>query len=239
MLHYALNLELVTLPEAAAWPAPLSIAVALNEVVLIEGAEPAMAEPFLEVAATLQSPVTGKVRHWGLDAEALSREDLYQLRGRLAYISPRQVLLRRLRLSENIGLAPCYHLGCSEAEALEPHTDLLERLKLEAHLDQLPARVSAAVYTRAVWARELIKGPELILAAISGGLGSAAGAQMLVPVLKAYLARNGAAAVLLGESLEPYYSLGHRLLRLEAGELLKNPLLEHRARPLTAFLPLV
>ena len=239
MLHDALNLELVTLPGAAtAWPSPLSIAVALNEVVLIEGATPSAAVPLLEVAATLQSPVVGMVRHWTQIAENLPREELYQLRARIAYISPRQVLLHRLSLGENIALAPCYHMECSVSEALEPHADLLEHLKLQAHLDQFPAQVSAGVYARALWARELLKGPELILATISGDL-AAAGAPMLLTVLQDYLSLYGAAAVLVGESLEPYYPLGQRLLRLEAGQLLTMPTLEHRARPLTAYLPLV
>ena len=38
MLNYALHLELVTLPLNAVWPAPLSLNVTLNEVLLIEGA---------------------------------------------------------------------------------------------------------------------------------------------------------------------------------------------------------
>ena len=237
MLQDALNLELVTLPgAAAAWPAPLSLAVALNEVVLIEGANPAMAEPLLDVAAALQSPLGGQVRHWDQNAETLPRAELYHLRSRIAYISPRQVLLHRLSLSENIALAPCYHQGCSESEALEPHTDLLEYLKLHAHLDQFPGQVSAAVYTKAVWARELLKEPELILASTSG---DAAATAMLVAVLRDSLALYRAAIIVLGESLEPFYPLGHRLLRLESGQLLKMPVLEYRTRPLTAYLPLV
>jgi ABC-type lipoprotein export system ATPase subunit len=240
MLHYALNLELVTLPEAAAaWPAPLSLAVALNEVVLIEGADPQSAEPLLDVAAALQSPVGGQVRHWGVNAETLPRAELYHLRSRIAYVSPRQVLLHRLSLGENIALAPCYHQGYSESEALGPHGGLIERFQLQAHLDRFPGQVSAAVYARAVWARELLKGPELILAAISGDSATAAAAAVHVAVLRDYLARYGAAAIVLGESLESFYPLGHRLLRLESGQLLKMPLLEHRARPLTAYLPLV
>jgi ABC-type ATPase involved in cell division len=238
MLHHALNLESITLPAAPAWPAPLSLTVALNEVLLIEGVAPAQAEPLLEVAAALKAPVTGKVRHWGLDTETLPREDLYQLRGRMAYISPRQVLLSHLSLGDNIALVPCYRLGCSETEALAPHAGLLEHLRLQSHLDEYPAQVSSMVYSRAVWARELLKEPELILAVLTG-FQAAVGAQMLLTVLEEYLARYGAAAVLLGESLEPYYPVGHRLLSLEAGQLLKKPALEHRARPLTAHLPLV
>jgi len=239
MLHHALNLDLVTLPGDTAWPAPLSLAVAFNEVVLIEGAGPAVSLPLLEVAATLQAPVAGNVRHWGRDAAMGRQEKLYRLRRRIAFISPRQVLLHLITLGENIALGPCYYLGCSEAEALAPHADLLELLELQTHLSQYPPQVSAASYDRAVWARELVKGAELILAVISGEFATTAGAAMLVNVLRGYLARYGAAALLLGESLEAFYPLGHRLFLLESGQLRKRTILEHRARPLTAYLPLV
>ena len=239
MLNYALNLDLVTLPLGTAWPEPLSLAVAFNEVVLIEGAGPAVSSPLLEVAATLAFPVAGHVRHWGRDAALGRREKLYRLRRRIAYISPQQVLLHLITLGENIALGPCYYQGCSESEALAPHADLLGQLELQAYLTHYPTQVSAAIYARAVWARELIKGPELILAVISGDLATTAGAAMLVNVLREYLARYGAAALLLGESLEAFYPLGHRLFLLESGQLRKRTILEHRARPLTAYLPLV
>jgi ABC-type lipoprotein export system ATPase subunit len=239
MLHYALNLDSVTLPgEAAAWPTPLFLSVALNEVVLIEGAGPAVSLPLADVAATLQFPAAGRVRHWGQEAAAMPREELYRLRGRIAYISPRQMLLHRLTLGENIALGPCYHLGWSEAEALAAHALLLEHLDLPAHLSRYPAQVPGLVYARAVWARELVKEPELILAVVSGELLTTAEAALLATVLRDYLGRYGAAAVLWGESLELFYSLGHRLLWLEANQLRQRPLLEHRARPLTAYLSL-
>jgi ABC-type lipoprotein export system ATPase subunit len=239
MLNHALNLDMVTLPEDTAWPAPLSLAVAFNEVVLIEGAGPAVSSPLLDVAATLVSPVAGHVRHWGQDAALRRRENLYRLRRRIAYISPWQVLLHLITLGENIALGPCYYQGCSKAEALAPHADLLEQLDLQAHLTQNPPEVSPATYARAVWARELVKGPELILAVISGDLATAAGAAMLTNVIQEYRVRYGAAALLLGESLKPFYPLGHRLFLLESGRLRKQATLEHRARPLTAYLPLV
>jgi predicted ABC-type transport system involved in lysophospholipase L1 biosynthesis ATPase subunit len=238
MLNHALNLDMVTLPGDTAWPAPLSLAVAFNEVVLIEGAGPAVSPALLEVAATLQLPVSGHVRHWGRDAAMRRREKLYRLRRRIAYISPRQVLLHLISLAENIALGPCYYQGCSEAAALAPHADLLEQLELQAHLRQSPTQVSPAIYGRAVWARELVKGPELILAVISGDLATTAGAARLATVLRTYLGRYGGAALLLGNSLEAFYPLGHRLFLLESGQLRKQATLEHRARPLTAYLPL-
>ena len=239
MLNYALNLDMVTLPLNAVWPAPLSLSLAFNEVVLIEGAGPAVSSPLLEVASTLAAPVAGKVRHWGRDAMTRRRERLYRLRRRIAYISPQQVLMHLLTLAENIALGPCYYEGYTEAEALALHSDLLDQLDLKAHLTRYPTQVSNAIYSRAVWARELIKGPELILAAISGEFATTTGAAILANVLREYRTRYGAAALLLGESLEAFYPLGNRLLLLEAGQLHKQTILEHRARPLTAYLHLV
>lgn len=239
MLHHALNLDMVVLPGDTAWPAPLSLAVAFNEVVLIEGAGPAVSAPLLEVASTLASPVAGHVRHWGRDAATRRRERLFRLRRRIAYISPQQVLLHLISLAENIALGPCYYLGCTAAEALAPHGDLLEQLELTTHLTQTPPQVSNIIYARAVWARELVKGPELILAVISGEFSTTSGSAMLANVLREYRTRYGAAALLLGKSLEAFYPLGHRLLLLEDRQLQKQTILEHRARPLTAYLPLV
>ncbi len=239
MLNYALQLDMVTLPGDSAWPSPLSLAVAYNEVVLIEGVGADLSLPLLEVAATLQLPAAGYVRHWGRDVTVGRREMLYRLRSRIAYISPRQVLLHLIPLAENIALGPCYNQACSEAEALAPHAELLELLALRPHLNQTPPQVSAAIYERALWARELVKEPELILAVLYGSLATTAGAALLATVLHEYLERFGAAALLLGESLEAFYPLGHHLFRLEAGQLRKDSILEHRARPLTAFLPLV
>ncbi len=239
MLHHALNLDMVTLPGDSAWPAPLSLAVAFNEVVLIEGAGPAVSSPLLEVASTLAAPVAGHVRHWGRDAALRRREKLYRLRRRIAYISPQQVLLHLISLAENIALGPCYYQGCAEGEALAPYAGLLAQLELTAHLTQNPPQVSNAIYGRAVWARELVKGPELILAVISGEFATTAGAAMLASVLREYRTRYGVAVLLLGESLEAFYPLGHQLFLLEAGQLRKQTILEHRARPLTAYLPLV
>jgi putative ABC transport system ATP-binding protein len=239
MLHHALNLDVITLPEAPGWPAPLSLTVAFNEVVLIEGAGPVISRPLLEVAATLLSPVTGHVRHWGRDAALRRRDQLYRLRRRIAYISPWQVLLHLITLRENIALGPCYYQGCRENEALAPFAELLEQLELQGHLTQYPPQVSHATYARAVWARELVKEPELILAVISGDLSTTAGGAMLANVLQHYRVRYGTAILLLGESLEAFYPLGHRLFMLESGRLRKQATLEHRARPLTAYLPLV
>ena len=182
--------------------------------------------------------MAGHVRHWGRDAALGRREKLYRLRRRIAYISPQQVLLHLITLAENIALGPCYYQGCSEAEALRPtptcwitwnSRPISPRTRPRCPPPSRPGRVGP----------ELVKGPELILAVISGDLATTAGAARLANVLRIYLARYGAAALLLGESLEAFYPLGHRLFLLETGQLRQQATLEHRARPLTGYLPLV
>ena len=108
---------------------------------------------------------------------------------------------------------------------------MLEHLELQAHLDQYPPQVSAAVYARAVWARELVKGPELILAVISGDLATTAGAAMLASVLRDYPAGTGPPSCCWASPWKPFTPWGIGSSCLESGQLRKRPILEHRARP--------
>uniref|UniRef100_A0A7C3V6P1 ABC transporter domain-containing protein n=1 Tax=Desulfobacca acetoxidans TaxID=60893 RepID=A0A7C3V6P1_9BACT len=235
-----MRLEQVLLPGASGpWPAPLDLALELQEVLLIEGPDPEESRPLMAVAASLRAPAAGRVWHWGLEAFKLAREERCLLRRRIAYIAPGQVLIRRLTLAKNIALGPCYYEGISTQEVLAAHAGLLEQLNLQPFLDLLPDEVEAGIYKRALWARELIKEPALILAAMGAWEEPLreAGAGSLV--LQEYLASRGGAALLLGRSLEAFYPLASRVLRLQPGRLTSKPLPAHPGRPLTDFLPLV
>jgi ABC-type transporter Mla maintaining outer membrane lipid asymmetry ATPase subunit MlaF len=239
MLHHALNLDTVLLPgDSPVWSAPLTLTVELDEVVLIEGVDPEEIDPLLMVVSTLEPPRAGMVRHWGKNAARLGREDLLDLRRRIACISPDQVLLHRLTLAENISLSPCYHQDITEAEALASHTALLAQLEITPYLDSYPPEVPPAIYTRALWARDLLQGPELIMAVITPDFATPEIGALLNRIIRDYRARYGAAVLLLGWSLAAFYSLGHRLFWLEEGELRPRPLLQHQARPLASYLPL-
>jgi len=240
MIKHCLVLNKVSLPGPQdLWPAPLDLAVGLREVVLIENIGPDESEPLGKVASTLSPPLAGEVRHWDQDAFSLPREDLYQLRRRIAYLAPGMKLLKRLTLGENIALGPSYHHGTSIRSVLDCHADLLEHLGLRPFLSLLPQDVEIKVYILALWARELIKQPELIVAVRNETWETFSVPNEGILVLQDYLAHQGGAALVLGRSHENFYHLASRLLRFESGRLVPHPLEEHQGRPLTDFLPLV
>jgi ABC-type ATPase involved in cell division len=240
MLKHCLTMNQVMLPgPSGMWPAPLHLTLELQEVLLIEQVSPEESRPFLDVAATLRPPLAGQVRHWGKDTFRLPREERYHLRRRIACIAPGQVLLSRLTLGENIALGPCYYEGVTSRSVLLKHAGLLEQLALPPHLHRLPHQVEKEVYLRALWARELVKQPQIILAAVDPTLRLLSGPSQGTAFLQDYLAGRGAATLLLGQSLQPFHSLANRLLRREAGQLTGYALLEHPGRPLTDFLSLV
>lgn len=238
MLRYSLIFKDVVLPAPPlSWPGPLDLAVGLNEFLLIEGVGPEESEALLGVAATLLAPVQGQVWLWGQESAQLDREELYELRRRIAYVSPRQIFLERLTLQENLTLGPCYHQGESESQVLQEYAPLLERLALGPYLSLPPAQLPPHLYFRALWARELFKGPELILAILEESQRTMSTQEMIIALLNDYLAKRRSAVILMGRSLGAFHSLAHRLLRLRSGRLTAGRLLEARSRPLVDFFP--
>ncbi len=240
MLKNCLVLNQVSLPEPPEmWAAPLDLVLGLQEVLLIERVSPEASAPLLEAAAAIRPPAAGQVWHWEMDAFSLPREEHYRLRRRIAYLAPGQVLLSRLTLGDNIALGACYQEGIPPRVVLSGHADLLEHLGLKPYLAAMPDEVDEEVCFRALWARELIKQPDLIVAELGAAWEPHPPAPEGILWLKDYLARRGAAALLLGQSLHDFHPLASRLLRQEEGRLHPHPLSGHQGRPLTDFLSLM
>ena len=221
------------------WPAPLDLSLELQEVLLVDRVGAEASTPILEAASALKHPVAGQILHWGLDTATLAREERYRLRRRIAYLTPEQVLLSRLNLGENIALGTSFQAGTSTRSVLAFHADMLERLDLQPFLPFLPHEVEAEIYLRALWAREFIKQPDLIVAVLGEAWEPHDPPEQGILLLQDYLTGRQGAALLLGQSLERFHPLASRLLRWDAGRLLPQPLSEHQGRPLTDFLPLL
>lgn len=240
MWRYSLILEHITLPPPfGSWPESFELRLGLTEVLLIEGAGAEDAQTLLDVAATLSEPAQGRVHLWGKEISTLTRQELYNLRRQIAYVHPKQALLHYLTLGENIGLGPAYHLGMTLSETLREHAPLIEHLGLEPFLSRHPSEISQAIYTRALWARELVKLPELLLAIVEESPGTADTQRMILTLLEDYLDKQGVSVILAGHSLTAFHHLAHRILKLEVGRIRERQLLERGGRPLIAYLPLV
>ncbi len=240
MLRYSLEMHRVRLPASPpGWPALLDLKLGLDEVLLVEGLSWEGSAAFWPVAATLAFPLEGQVLHWGKSREELPRTELFRLRRQIAYLAPGQVLLQHLTLGENIALAISYYRGLSAVQALAEQRAFLESLGLLSYLHLLPAQLPPEVYWRGLFARELAKGPELVLACLDGPGWSPENRSALQEALKGYIARQEGAALLGGRDLTPFYPLAHRLLRPAAGVFSESLMRQSWDISPVSFFPLV
>lgn len=240
MLRYSLEMHRVQLPEQPpGWPAPLDLKLGLDEVLLVEGVTWEESAAFWPVAATLAAPLEGQVLHWGKSREDLPRTEVFRLRRQIGYIAPGQVLLQHLTLGENIALAISYYRDVSTSQVLAEQEAFLESLGLRPYLKRLPAYLPPHLYWRAVWARELAKGPELVLACLDGPGWTPVNRGALQEALRVYIARQEGAALLAGPDLTPLYHLGHRLLRPESGVFTESLMGQSWDTSPVSFFPLV
>lgn len=240
MSRYSLVLEQVILPPSpGGWPEPFDLRLGASEFLLIEGAGPEDSQALFDVAATLSDPVQGRVRLWDQEPDSLTRQELYRLRRHIAYINPNQPFLHNLTLGENIGMVPAYHFGMTLSAILQDHASLIEILGLGTFLSAYPSQLSGTAYVRAIWAREMIKLPSLILAIVEESSQAKKTQQPIFTLLQDYLAEQRVPVILAGESLATFHPLAHRILTLDSGQIRERQIMERGGGPLIAYLPLI
>lgn len=243
ILQTSLLLETVTTPELAeVHDAPVSLAVGLQEFVLLDGLSVRGADQLLRLAATLRRPSSGRIFHWGRDLFALSRRALYPWRGRLAFVSPFQSLLPRLTVLDNVTLSQTLTSPQSAVGVARRHRPLLEQLGLRAYLDRYPRELPLRHYHLALWARELIKEPRLILGVLDSPeepFGGAVLAPYLLPVLEKQHQQNQSAVVLAGPHLEWARPVADRFLLRREDRWQEQPWIQRRHQPLINSLKLL
>ncbi|MBM4288571.1 MAG: hypothetical protein FJ135_10580 [Deltaproteobacteria bacterium] len=240
VLQSSLLLENLVLPEALdSCPGPINLTVGLQEFLLIEGLSALEADVLLRTAATLRRPVAGRIYHWGRDLFALPRRSLYPWRKRLAFVSPWQSLLPRLTLLENVTLPLTLATGRSAPELGRQHQALLEQLSLAEYQSSYPGELPARVQHLALWAREMIQQPLLILGVLAGQeevYGAPVLAPHLLPLLEDYHRQGRGAIVLAGPFLDWAYPVADRRLSCRENGWEERPLPGRRQHPLINYL---
>ena len=242
LLQTSLLLEAVTAPELAeSCPGPVSLAVGLCEFVVLEGLTTREADSLLRLAATLRRPSGGRIFHWGKDLFALARQDLYPWRRRLALISPFQSLLPRLTLLENITLSQSLNRPKAAAEVAREQQSLLKQLSLWEYLSLYPGELPLQQYHLALWARELLKEPLLILGVMPGQAEECDAptlTEYLLPWMEDYYYHRRGAVLLAGPQLDFAYHVADRRLSCRGGGWQEHSLPGHRDEPLINYLDL-
>lgn len=238
-LSAALLLVGVRLPALKTVPQPFSFRLGLQEMVLLTGLPLQEADLLLHLAANLLPPQEGVVFHWGQHLRQLPRMRRYQQQGRIALISPLQSLWRRLRLRDNLALPKTLSGELTVAEVSARAQDLWERLQLHPWLEHYPHELPPLIYHLALWGRELLKEPELILGLLPVPEPQlAALPQILWPVLLNYWHSRPVAVLLAGQDLRFASAEADRLCQITATGWQDLPLPGRGRQTLLSYLPL-
>ena len=159
--------------------ADVSLDVAAGEVVAVMGPSGSGKSTLLNLIAGLDRPTAGTVAVAGRRIDNLSESRLARFRARnVGIIFQFFNLLDDLTVADNV-LLPAQLAGASRRTARARAGELLERMGIERHRDDYPARLSGGQRQRVAIARALVNRPALLLAdEPTGALDTATGEEI-------------------------------------------------------------
>ena len=177
-----IQLDRVTKTYQAGAPparADVSMGVAAGEVVAVMGPSGSGKSTLLNLIAGLDRPTAGTVTVAGRRIDTLGESGLARFRARhIGIIFQFFNLLDDLTVQDNV-LLPAQLAGASRRAARAQAGELLERMGIERHRDDYPARLSGGQRQRVAIARALVNSPDLLLAdEPTGALDTATGLQI-------------------------------------------------------------
>src|SRR3984893_10344810 len=177
-----IRLDNVTKTYQAGGPpalAGLSMDVAAGEVAAVMGPSGSGKSTLLNLVAGLDRPSAGTVTVAGRRIDNLSESRLARFRARhVGIIFQFFNLLDDLTVEDNV-LLPAQLAGASRRASRARAGELLERMDIERHRDDYPARLSGGQRQRVAIARALVNAPELLLAdEPTGALDTATGQEI-------------------------------------------------------------
>jgi len=198
--------------------ADLSLDVAAGEVVAVMGPSGSGKSTLLNLIAGLDRPTAGTVAVAGRRIDNLSESGLARFRARhVGIIFQFFNLLDDLTVEDNV-LLPAQLAGASRRVARARAGELLERMGIEQHRDDYPARLSGGQRQRVAIARALVNAPELLLAdEPTGALDTATG--LAIGRLLQQLNADGQTLVLVTHDAALADRYAARTIRLLDGRL--------------------
>jgi putative ABC transport system ATP-binding protein len=159
--------------------ADVTMAVAAGEVVAVMGPSGSGKSTLLNLIAGLDRPSAGTVTVAGRRIDTLGEGALARFRARhVGIIFQFFNLLDDLTVEDNV-LLPAQLAGASRRQARARARDLLQRMGIDEHRNDYPARLSGGQRQRVAIARALVNSPELLLAdEPTGALDTATGQEI-------------------------------------------------------------
>lgn len=196
----------------------VSLSVAAGELLVVRGRSGAGKSTLLDIVAGLQRPSSGSVAVAGRNLEVLGDDELAEVRRTsIGYVMQEFGLLEPLTVTENVGLP--LRLADLAPDAREDRVaDLIERVGLAGHAEQLPAELSGGQQQRVGIARALASGPALLLADEPTARLDRANARRMAELLRQLVHEDGAAAIVTTHD-PVVVAVADRILDLRDGRL--------------------
>ena len=117
----------------------------------------------LKICATLIQPTNGRISWFGRSEEESDEKWLPQVRRRIGFVHRETSLISNMTILDNISLAIQYHEEVSREQAYDRITEVLKQFELFRYRFLRPAELTFEQRRLAVYARELVKKPQLFL----------------------------------------------------------------------------
>ena len=141
----------------------LDFTIRRGETVVIIGRSGEGKSVMLKHIVRLLEPDSGSVWVDGVEATALDRRGLFELRKRFGMLFQGAALFDSMTICENIGLGLKEHFGLTEEEIRRRACKCLAQVGLQAVEDKLPSELSGGMKKRAGLARAIAMEPDYIL----------------------------------------------------------------------------
>lgn len=171
----------------------------------------------LKICATLIPPTKGRIRWFGHSAERMKKHEFFRLRRRIGLVHRETSLISNMTVLDNISLGLQYHENILQEEAYERVKELLERFELFEYRFLRPAELTFEERRLAVYARELVKEPQLFfLEHPSLDFGERV-VSLLMEIFQACITDQGCAFLVASINPEVISRWGDRVLVLDEG----------------------
>ena len=177
----------------------IDLAVDEGETVAVMGPSGSGKSTLLNLIGAMDQPTSGSIQVLGRDLAVMSQKELARFRNRqIGFIFQQHHLLPQCTVLENV-LIPTLPLK-SEASCIENGENLLKRVGLGMHMDQMPGILSGGERQRVAVVRALINRPRLILADEPTGSLDASLAEQLVKLLIELNEEQGTSLIMVTHS---------------------------------------
>lgn len=193
-----------------------------GEVTLLVGPSGCGKTTLLCLLSGLLSPSKGSVQIFGHDIFSMSEDEktLFR-RQKMGFVFQNYNLIPSLQAQENVAI-PLLADHIERGKALQKAQDMLQKLGLQAQIQQLPAQLSGGQQQRIAIARALIHQPKFLVCDEPTAALDEASGKATMTLLTHHTKAHGCVTLIVTHDPRIYH-YGDQILTMEEGKFIKPP----------------